>query len=121
MRDCKDGNSVKKLLKDVAICAPIKIIIKIIPVITKNTANPEGICFSFNQSIGGMPSDARKTETRNKTTMDCARLIPAIIITIAAMLTNIRTIRNELFDSFKIILSYIVLKAILFKVHVVHL
>jgi hypothetical protein len=34
---------------------------------TIETANPDGMRFSFNQITGGVPSRARKKETRNKT------------------------------------------------------
>jgi hypothetical protein len=73
----------------------IRVRIIIIPDITIKTAIPDGIRFSFNQSTGGVPSRARKTETRKRTTTDCARFIPAMIITIAAMLTRIRIPRKE--------------------------
>jgi hypothetical protein len=69
------------------------------PAITIKTANADGICFSFNQSIGGVPSSARKKEISKSTTTDCARLIPAIIITSAATLTRILIPREELFCS----------------------
>ena len=57
------------------------------------------LLFSFNHRSGGVPSSARKRETKIKTTIDCAKLTPAIIITSAATLTRIRIPRDELICS----------------------
>ena len=80
---------------DEPICAPIKIKTNSITAITINTANTEGTRFVFNHKTAGAPSKARKNEISNNTTTDCARFIPAIIMTIAAVLIRIRIPRVD--------------------------
>ncbi len=65
-----------------------------------------GYVFLLTRGTGGVPSSARKKESRSRTTTDCARLTPAIIITSAAILIRMRIPREELICSVIVLCDY---------------